>query len=610
LKACLLSFNLFKGFFMERGQVKKIQVLPKELVHKIAAGEVVERPVSVVKELVENSLDAGATKISVKLLRGGTEEILVEDNGVGIKASELSLALKRHATSKIVSLEDLETIHTLGFRGEALASIAHVSRFSLESATEESAPIAYGLKMQEGLLSQLYELPRERGTTVRVAELFCTTPARKKFLKRYETEWSHVFDLIQALALAYLDVSWELWHEGKLKFQCPATKDLKTRVIDVFGKDYGSQLYPFSEGLSELELEGFLGHPNFCKSNNRHFFVYINGRYLQDKLLNHAILQGYQSLLMQRQYPVVILKITLDPRQVDVNVHPAKREVRFANGQAIHSLISRAIQKRLKEAPWRQEVFNPISLEAEEALPLQMPRPSFQYSPSSTKQEGLAFKESRASYTQAAVQQELLPKPQVGTLSFLSLRVIGQLKQTYILAESEESLVLIDQHAAHERIGYEKLKAEFAMGRISSQRLLTPAAFHFSFSQAVRLKEASEALERLGIEIDEFGPSTFMLKAVPKLLAEANFEKLLEEVVEALEGYDRLDALEEHVDHLLATMACHRQIRAGQKLEQEEMQDLLRQLEGTPHGYHCPHGRPVMVDIPFRELEKSFKRVL
>lgn len=592
-------------------QGKKIKALPAELVHKIAAGEVVERPVSVVKELVENSLDAGATSVVVKVLKGGMQEILVEDNGSGISASDLSLALERHATSKINRLSDLEAIGTLGFRGEALAAISHVSDFAIESATADTAPLAYGIRVQEGRVSELYEVPLERGTRVKVANLFCTTPARKKFLKRPETEWSHVSDLIQALALAYLNVSWELWHEAKLSFQCPATQDLKTRVRDVFGKDYASQLYPIKENLSEISLEGFLGHPNFCKSNNRHLFVFINGRYLQDKLLNHAILQGYQSLLMQRQYPVVILKIKLDTHQVDVNVHPSKREVRFANGQAVHQLIAGAIKKRLQESPWR-EVSQATPRKDIEDLPAQMPRPPLpSYSSVSPSQGALALQETSLVYgTAPQFQQEAFPTAQVGTESFLNIRVLGQLKRTYILGESAEALVLIDQHAAHERIGYEKLKKEFASGRISSERLLDPVAFQFNAAQCARLKEAGGDLERLGFEMDEFGPKTFMLKAIPTLLKGANLEKLLEDVVESLESEERLDNLEEHLDHLLATMACHRQIRAGQELQLEEMQDLLQQLEGTPRGYHCPHGRPVMVEIAFRELEKSFKRVL
>ncbi len=617
---------------------RSIRELPENVIHKIAAGEVVERPVSVVKELVENSLDAEATRILVELEQGGLKRIRVTDNGIGIPVREMPLALKRHATSKISSSDDLFSLRTLGFRGEALPSIASVSRFSLETATVESEPVGYQLEVREGRVGSLQEVAMPRGTRITVDELFCTVPARLKFLKRPETEWGHVFDLMTALALGYPQVEWELLHNGKRALFCPASFDAQNRVLDLFGSEARERLYPVDRQVSGIRLQGLLGHPNFNKKNNRHIFVYINGRYVHDRLLNHAILSGYRNLLMQHQYPVVVLNLEIDPALVDVNVHPTKREVRFSNSNAIHHLIAETIHHILESSPWRAPI-EEANLESKntsasvENRITEFSQKDGQVRETKARiwgqtmggqgqgeydsaQASMHFRERIQSALEDFSQRQevgssvALPQAKIGTLPFSQLRVIGQFRLTYILCEHESSLILIDQHAAHERIGFEQLRKSLMQGPMPQQRLLTPFSFSLGPSEAARLKTSLSALEKLGLEVEDYGNHSFVLKAVPTLLQGADCLSLIRELAETLEQEGGAGVLQEKMDHILATMACHRQVRAGDKLGREEMLALLQELEGTPRGYHCPHGRPVMVELPHSQIERWFKRIV
>lgn len=596
-----------------------IQILPEHVVHKIAAGEVVERPVSVVKELVENALDAGAGRIHVSLEQGGCRSIVVTDDGCGIPPQEISLALKRHATSKIRSAEDLFNLHTLGFRGEALPSIASISDFRLESATEASAPVGYAVNVQEGKIGELEELPMNVGTRIVVENLFKTVPARLKFLKRPETEWAHVLDLLTAMALHHLQVEWRLEHNGKVSLFCPRSDEARRRVLDLFGKETMEKLYPISREVSGIRLEGLIGHPNFSQKSSRNLYIFVNGRYIHDRLLIHAISTGYRGLLMTQQYPMAVLHLHVDPAQVDVNVHPTKREVRFSNSNAIHHLLSETIRHELEKAPWQsQDSFVAAKLSPQNSSIETEAIPSVPSAPKDATPSPEAYR--------ARVQGALLdfmrreptsfsasPPPhsaKIGTLAFSELRLIGQLHATYLLCESDGSLLLVDQHAAHERIGFEQLKRSHLSGALPQQRLLQPLNFDLPEHEAARLRSCLPQLENFGFSVDEFGENSFVVKAHPTLLPGADWVELLREVAQELEESIRLASLEERIDHVLATMACHRQIRAHHRLTEEEMRALLRDLEGTPRGYHCPHGRPVMVEIEGREIEKWFKRVL
>lgn len=597
-----------------------IQQLPDEVVHKIAAGEVVERPVSVVKELVENAIDAGATKIEIEVEQGGIRLIRITDNGQGIPVQQLPLALKRHATSKIRQAEDLHQLNTLGFRGEALPSIASVSRFKIETATEASDPVGYVLEVREGKHQALRETPMPRGTRVTVEEIFSTTPARLKFLKRPETEWSHMADLLTALALGYPEIEWQVSHQGKNFISCPATEDFQQRLLDLFGKETKRKLYPLRREVSGLELTGYFGHPNFSRRTNRYLFTYVNHRYVQDRLINHAIVNGYRSLLMTGQYPMAILKLRLQPDLVDVNVHPSKKEVRFSNGNAIHHLISETLRRALEEAPWQEsgEVPEMKSIQKKSLFSKESSRhssrePDLLSALPKTENAGERVRHALEAFAQRneAPGPELTPKQaQVGTLPFKDLRLIGQFHATYLLCERNGSLILIDQHAAHERIGFEKLKRSYDSGKMPTQRLLHPISFELSARDSERLRPYLDFLHAFGLEVEEFGEHSFVLKAYPSLLKKVDGVGLIRELLDQGISEAPLESLEKRVDHVLATMACHRQIRANHRLTQEEMESLLSQLEGTPRSYHCPHGRPVMVEIEGREIEKWFKRVL
>ncbi|MCE9624431.1 MAG: DNA mismatch repair endonuclease MutL [Deltaproteobacteria bacterium] len=595
---------------------RPIQILPENVVHKIAAGEVVERPVSVVKELVENSLDAGATRIHVTLEQGGCRAIVISDDGHGIPPDQLPLALKRHATSKITRAEDLFSLHTLGFRGEALPSIASISDFRIESATEGSDPLGYAIDVKGGKLSDLQELPMSRGTRISVKELFCTTPARLKFLKRPETEWSHIADLLTAMALHHLGVEWRLEHNGKVSLFCPATDDPRRRILDLFGKETMEILYPVERRISELEIRGLISHPNFSKKTNRHLYVFVNGRLVQDRLINHAVVNGYRGLLMTQQYPMAILHLNVDPALVDVNVHPTKREVRFSNSNVVHQLLSDTIRRCLDSSPWR-DVASAENQAFESSSPLAA---AVGFESFSREDYGRRVQAALGDFAarplpslgaaERGAWQAEERSAKIGTLAFSSLRLIGQLNATYLVCESEGSLLLIDQHAAHERIGFENLKRSYLSGALPQQRLLHPETLELPENEAARLRSCLSKLETFGFAVDEFGENTFVLKAHPTLLKGADWMAVLREVAQEIEDGPGLEGVQERVDHVLATMACHRQIRAHQRLNDEEMRALLGELEGTPRSYHCPHGRPVMVEIESREIEKWFKRVL
>lgn len=588
----------------------QIEILPEHVIHKIAAGEVVERPVSVVKELVENSLDAGATRIHVSLEQGGCKSIRVEDDGHGIAATQLPLALKRHATSKIRAAEDLFRLNTLGFRGEALPSIASTGDFRLESATADSDPLGYAIEVRSGRLGEVQETALSRGTRIQLKDLFSTTPARLKFLKRPETEWGHVADLLTAMALHRLDVEWRLEHNGKTSLFCPRVDDPKRRILDLFGRETMEVLYPLKRVVSGITLRGLIGHPNFSKKSNRHIYVFVNGRLVQDRLILHAISSGYRGLLMTQQYPMAVLYLDIDPSRVDVNVHPTKREVRFSDSNVIHHLISESIRHCLDQAPWKQgESSLPSPATEGERSGFEAPQERIQAALQGFMARPQLNEIGTRSFSDPPRQAELAKQAKVGMLDFQELRLIGQFDATYLVCESHGSLLLIDQHAAHERIGFEQLKRSYLTGKLSRQSLLTPLTFSLGEGEAAKLRSCLEELEKFGFALDEFGENTFVLKAHPILLKNCDWLALLREIAEEIEE-SPLAGLEERIDHVLATMACHRQIRAHQRLVEDEMRALLKDLEGTPRSYHCPHGRPVMVEIASEEIEKWFKRIV
>jgi DNA mismatch repair protein MutL len=637
-----------------------IRELPDELISQIAAGEVIERPASVVRELVDNALDAGATQITVRLMAGGVRLISVEDNGYGIDRNELPIALKRHATSKIASLTDLESVGTMGFRGEALAAICSVSATSLLSRTD-GAEHAWLIEASSG---ELKPAARAQGTTVEVKELFYSTPARRKFLKTDATELGHCIEAVRRHALARPDVSFAIWHEGKLVENWRSASDmlqgqehatfadaLDRRLADVLGDDFLEQSIRVSNAAHVVQVHGRVGLPDFARSRSDMQYAYVNGRFVREKTISHAARQAYDDVLHGHRQPVYALFIGIDPQRVDVNVHPTKIEVRFREGREVHQAVFHAIHNALaapRAAALGVESVAPASLSeqvlfgaANSGIPdqqqsrLELPdwsanRP---YSPTTTavaqslhEKQVLWGQVSAASYdslaalstrrsdsTTAAVGSAFTP-PNIneGGSSAAEVwplgRAVAQLHGVYILAENAHGLIVVDMHAAHERIVYERLKTQLGGTSISSQPLLIPASFAATPSEIATAESATEALAQLGLEISAIGPKTLAVRAVPTALAMGDPVELARSVLAELASHDARHMVERAQHEILATMACHGAVRANRRLTLDEMNALLRQMEETERSDQCNHGRPTWRQVSMKDLDALFLR--
>ncbi len=648
----------------------KIIQLPSEIAEKIAAGEVVERPFSVVKELIENSLDAKASRIEIFIEEGGKNLIQIQDDGIGMHPEEIHLALQRHATSKLRTFEDLYSLATLGFRGEALPSIASISRFSIKSRSKENSQISgYEISLDGGKIVCEQDVGHPIGTTVTVESLFFNVPARLKFLKSTSTEWSHIEDYITSMALAYPQVQWIVHHNKKEKIRFVQI-ELSRRMIEVWGSDLAENFYPINYERGEMRLSGYIGHPNLSHSPSKSGYLFLNGRPVKDRVMNHAVIAGYRSLLMKEQFPTVVLFLEIPSAIVDVNVHPAKREVRFANPNVIHQFMSESIRDFLSRNPWKiassfsnpqssnnlDPLYDPENKPRTESLvpsneilvdnvlprrdkieyrekigdsirgfldqqptsyPLEanfnrqnqrLSNPEFNSSSISSHIVSPSLSESTNVMEVVRTEQESFFK--AGRLPFSSLKVIGQLKDTYILCESDNNLVLIDQHAAHERIGFEKLRKAYHGNLLKSQKLLIPQLLEVKESEKEILQPHLALLEKLGLEIEEFGSNTLVIKSTPAVLGEMEVFPLVRALIVDLEKHGSSERIEDQLDDVFATMACHNQIRAGDALSHLEMKELIAQLDEGAYSYHCPHGRPVMVQLSYREIEKWFKRIV
>jgi DNA mismatch repair protein MutL len=607
----------------------KIRILPENLCNKIAAGEVVERPSSVVKELLENSLDAGATEIRVEVERGGKKLIRVMDDGEGMGRDDAFLCLERHATSKIRSDEDLFRLQTLGFRGEALPSIAAVSRFMLRSRTEDSLE-GWEIYAEGGTVKRAGAVGCPSGTAIEVRDLFFNTPARRKFLRRDETEMGHVGDVITKLALAHPEVQFRLIHNGRTLIDVYRHTSLPERVGALLGRPLLQDLVPVSvDGPDGLILQGLLAQPAASRSTSNSVFAFINGRYIRDRVVQHALLEGYRNLLERGRYPVAVLFLSIDPALVDVNVHPTKHEVRFRDQRGVHDFISAAVRETLRPSAWltaapEQSVRMP-------SLPLSEPMNGgaslLQAANPDPAQDHLRrVEESLANYARTHPEGSgsavpvafprakesdsvsLCEGPEGERGFFSTLKILGQYRRSYILAQDGDDLVLIDQHAAHERIGFERLREQFRQGSVEQQALLFPAVLEFDFREAALLKEHLEDFCRLGFDLEPFGGNAFALKAVPQLLGDAEAERLVRDVAGEIALVGRSGLVEDALDEVFAVMACHRVVRANQALGQPQIEALLREMDGVDFKAHCPHGRPVMKRLSLGEVEKMFKR--
>jgi DNA mismatch repair protein MutL len=570
--------------------VSSIRVLPELLVSQIAAGEVVERPASVLKELIENSIDAGASAITVTLDEGGMRRVQVEDDGEGIAREDLPLALARHATSKIHSLADLEGVATMGFRGEALASIASVSRVSIASRTHGAAHGA-SISAEGAQLGEVAPAARAQGTTVSVADLYFNTPARRKFLRTEATELGHCDEAFRRVALARCDVAFTLKHNGRVSRHVRA-QALAERAAVLLGDELVSASVPIEARSGSLALTGLAGLPQAAKPRAEAQYFFVNGRFVRDRVLAHAVREAYSQLLHGERQPAYLLFLELDPRKVDVNVHPAKTEVRFRDSRAVHQFVKHALERAL--SPSAAEA--PVSYAS-------ISTPVF----SGGQQQAFGLAQPVAAYQ--AFMGSALPAalPQAEKAPPLGY-ALAQLHGVYVLAQNEAGLVLVDMHAAHERIVMEKLKRNLNAGAVQRQALLVPAVLSAEALDIATAEENREVLERLGLELAASGPNELSVRAAPAALAAGDIPGLTRDVLREIREFGGSEALSARQNELLATMACHAAVRANRALGVAEMNALLREMEETERSGSCNHGRPTWYQLTLADLDKLFLR--
>jgi len=636
-----------------------IRVLSDHLVNQIAAGEVVERPASVIKELIENSLDAGCARLEIDVEQGGIKRLRVRDDGRGIPRDQLALALARHATSKLFELADLEAVGTLGFRGEALPSIASVSRLTLTSrvrpdsddaASDRAGDSAWEVAVAiDGRLEGPRPAAHPPGTSVEVRDLFFNTPARRKFLRTEKTEFDHVEQVVRRLALARPDVALELRHNGRVVHQLPAAdgrpESVLGRLDRLLGAGFAEQSLEIDASAVDLRLHGWMRRPAFSRSQPDQQFFYVNGRLIRDRLITHAIRQAFSDFLHQARHPAYVLFLELPPRLVDVNVHPAKHEVRFRESRQVHDFIQRALQGRLAQgvlggvvsdestpetadrsagafvaAPGRPTVSPDETGDSAGRHHAQPPRTFGSGGRSPTPALGVSdgrrvYQASLALQRPVADSASISPISDVAGSSGAAATdlpplgfALAQLNGVYLLAESAEGLILVDIHAAHERIGYERLKRAWSAGRVTSQPLLVPHSLQVDPREADRLEEQRETLSRLGLVLDRLGVDRVVVREVPALLRQADMEALVRDLLADLAAQGESTRLEEAIDSVLATLACHGSVRANRRLTLDEMNALLRDMERTERIDQCNHGRPTWVRLSHADIDRLFLR--
>ena len=598
---------------------RRVRVLPPEIADQIAAGEVVERPASVVKELVENALDAGARHVAVELEQAGSALIAVLDDGEGMNADDAVCAFQRHATSKLHAVEDLTRIATLGFRGEALASIAAVSRTTLVT---RQAQVLGGTRVvvEHGRVLEVRDSGAPVGTRVEVADLFGNTPARRKFLKAPATEVGHVSELITRTALAWPQVAFVLRHGGRLLLELAAVEDDGERVRQVFGAARADAMLPFGSRAGGGTVCGWLTDSHLSFPGPRQVYTYVNRRYVRDKLVTHALLAGYSTLLMHGRYPGAALFLDVPVEEVDVNVHPAKSEVRFRRGGAVHELIAHAVQARLRDQS--RELRRPpagfgVAPPARAQMPLHMPaRVDGASWPSGPLRlvDGAPPLAERRPDAVAPIAPPVAVHRQAGDDQaqpagfFGGLRAVGQVLDGYLICEGNEQLVLIDQHAAHERVTFERLRAAYASGLVPRQQLLVPTVLEVGPREAALLREQIDTLDGVGFEIEPYAGGAFAVRAVPALLADTDAAVLLRDVTEDLADVGRSRRVEQAAEAVLARLACHSAVRVGHQMGAQQIRALLVAMDHVDFSGNCPHGRPAYVLLSRGDLERWFKR--
>jgi DNA mismatch repair protein MutL len=571
----------------------QIKALPPEVVAKIAAGEVVERPASVVKELLENSLDAGSASVKVEVLGAGRKLIRVTDDGEGMTGEEALQALQSHTTSKIESLEDLFSLRTFGFRGEALASVAAVSRLKI-TTRKEGQLSGNEVRVEGGMLSDAGETGCPSGTSVEVRDLFFNVPARLKFLKSPGTELGHISEILAKTALANPQTRFQLFHEGKLLANYPLRQDPSARLVEALGKEVDGKIFPFRLQQGELRVEGFAGEPDLNRPNGRGIYLFVNRRPVRDRLLTHAILEGYRNVIPKDRYPIAVLLVEVPPSDLDVNVHPGKWEVKFANSETVHRLVIHAIRGMIEETPW-------LKIKGVSQFEESRERPAA-YLPQG---RGISIPLSWPISLRVDPREE---SQEAGRGLDSGVAFLGQVQGTYLIFVSPEGLLLLDQHAAHERVLLEKLSNDLFHGGIPKQPLLLPEVIELSSNESKIIEEHLGDLARMGFDLEPAGLRTFWVKSVPQILADQDPLETLREAVKEISSWGKEAGLKNSYDSLLKMMACHGAIQAHRPMGGDEARALWADLQNCRFPSHCPHGRPTQLKITHLDLEKMFGR--
>lgn len=578
----------------------KIKILPEDIANKISAGEVVQRPASVVKELVENSLDAKSTKIVIEIVNAGKNLIRVSDNGEGMSREDAVLAFERFATSKISTASDLDAINSFGFRGEALPSIAAVSYVKLITRTREDMSGTL-VKIEGGKIKEVSEVGAAIGTVVEVQNLFFNTPARKKFLKTNITEAAHIYNVVYQHAISHPQVSFKLVHNNQQIINVSASCNFKERILHFLGKELAEDVIPIEFKSDLIEVNGFLSKPSHTRKDKNAQLIFVNQRPVVNKTITHAIYQGYHTLIPKDKHPIVIIFIKIPPKEVDVNVHPTKREIRFRSEEQIHNLIVQAIRKTLSDA----NLIRKVTISHQ--IPASSPKESM-IKPAPIQQHEIPLP------SPAIIPQQKITPPPSPTLSSLKfdseIQSIGQVFNSYIIAQSKEEIFIIDQHAAHERVLYEKLmKESHDELSLPTQILLIPITLETNYKETAILIENLPVFNSLGFEIEEFGQNSFIIRSVPTVLGKSDPKELIFELIYELQFTGKNKTPQEIREKLLISISCHSAVKAGDKLSQEEIESLISQLSQTQLPFTCPHGRPAIIKMSINELEKRFMRV-
>jgi len=604
---------------------ERIHQMPNQLINQIAAGEVVERPASVVKELLENSLDARSTKIEIDIEQGGTKLIRIRDNGRGIHREDLALALSRHATSKIRNLDDLEHIKSLGFRGEALPSIASISRMNITSRQQDAD--GFKVQGQDEQSAEVSPAAHSFGTTIEVRDLFYNVPARRKFLRTEKTEFNHLEDVVKRIALSHFNVDVTLNHNQRAIKHWRAANDQKSmerRIAEVCGKAFIEQSQYMSFEAANLKLHGWIALPSFSRSQADMQFFFVNGRIIRDKLVTHAVRQAYQDVLYHGRHPAYVLFLQLDPAMVDVNAHPTKHEVRFREGRLVHDFLFRGIHKALADV--RPESMSAGGVSAAEiglnnpaassVQPLQTSLSGVSNYGGPTRQSNMALQVNEQIQAYANLSRPELSRPdlsqdlhanetqEIPPLGF----AVAQIHGIYILSQTANGMVIVDMHAAHERITYERMKQDIQQGNLASQPLLVPISMNLSEKEAGLAEEQTAIFTELGFELDRSGPESIRIRQIPVILARADAETLVRDVLADLLSYGNSERIRNAINSVLGTMACHGSVRANRSLSIPEMNALLRDMETTERSGQCNHGRPTWTEFSLDAIDKWFMR--